>query len=98
MANFPKSTLIPVLLRKTLEELTQIEQQAESVVLGGISAISALSQSTTFNPADAAVVLEACNDVRAMKLQGITTASAPAMGHGLRFQPVQNPQGITWGH
>ena len=94
-------TLTRILLRKTDAELETIASQAEQVALGGITSISALSQSTTFDTASAGVVLEAVERVRGMRERNPDASAAdlagPTLGHSVRFQPVKPPQGMTWG-
>lgn len=98
-ASVSKSAILSVLLCKSLSEIEEIQQQAEQVVFGFITSIAALSQSTTYDPDNAAVVMEACVEARAILEGGGGPAdAAPAtFGHGMRFQPVCNPPGMTWG-
>lgn len=93
--------LTSILLRKTDAELETIASQAEQVALGGISSISALSQSTTFDPDAAGVILAAVERVRQMRARNPDASpddlAGSTLGHSIRFQPVKPPQGITWG-
>lgn len=91
--------LTRILYRKTDAELDAIASQAETVALSGIGSISALSQSTSFNADQAAVILEAVENVRAAREKdpNATAPDGEALGHSIRFQPVVPPQGYTWG-
>lgn len=80
--------LLPILLRKAPSQVAEIAAQAESVIFGGTSSISALNQSATFDPETAGVVLEAINQVHALRAldPGATAASlpAPSLSHTIR--------------
>lgn len=94
-------TITQILFRKSDAELEAIALQAEQVALGAITSISALSQSTTFDTGDASIILGAVETVRRARAVNPDACGddqpAPTLGHSLRFQPTQAPQGVTWG-
>lgn len=94
-------TITQILHRKTTAQIDTIATDAEQVALGAITSISALSQSTTFSTEDASVILAAVESVRRARELDPNASGAdvpgPTLGHSMRFQPVQPPQGCTWG-
>lgn len=96
-----QQTLVTLFLDKTDAALDTIAAQAESVALGGMTSISALSQSATFNTEDAGVILAAIVDVRRRRRANPDACAddvgGPTLGHSMRFQPVKPPPGTTWG-
>ena len=80
--------LLPILLRKTPSQVAEIAAQAESVIFGGTSSISALNQSATFDAETASTVLQAINQVHAIRaIDPAATAAAlpqPSLSHGIR--------------
>jgi hypothetical protein len=100
-ASLDKTTVSRLLLRKTNEQIALIGEQAETVALGLSESISSLSNSTTFSREDANVVLSAVDHVRGLReaapAAGPDAIAEPTLAHGMRFQPVRNPQGVTWG-
>lgn len=80
--------LLPILLRKTPSEVADIAAQAESVVFGATSSISALNQSATFDADSAAIILQAINQVLAIRaVDPAATAAAlpaPSLSHAIR--------------
>lgn len=94
-------TLTSILLRKTDAQVETIAAQAEQVALGGITSISALSQSATYSTEDAGVILAAVERVRQIRARNPDATAddlaGPTLGHSIRFQPVKPPQGCTWG-
>ena len=95
------STITRILFRKSDSELSAIQSQAEQVAFGGISSISALSQSTTFSIDDAGIILDCIDRVRSAREIDPDACGddlpSSTLGHSIRFQPVQPPQGVTWG-
>jgi hypothetical protein len=93
--------LARVLLGKTDQEIALIKSQAETVFLSLASSMSALSQNTSFSREDAGVVLSAVAYVEKLRADNPTAdaSSLPAetMGFQARRQPVNDPQGTTWG-
>ncbi len=94
-------TLTKIFFRKSDAELNTIAAQAEQVAFGAINSISALSQSTTFSIDDAGLILDAIERVRSAREVNPDACGddmpGTTLGHSIRFQPVQPPQGITWG-
>lgn len=70
-------------------ELIEIRDQARQVVFGLVKRISALSQSTDFDPESAQVVLRVANSVLSSRAAGDGATDAislrPTMGHQVRF-------------
>jgi len=94
-------TITQILYRKTDAQLDSIATDAEQVALGAMQSVSALSQSTTFSSEDASVILAGVEAVRRARECNPDASGAdipgPTLGHSIRFQPVQPPQGVTWG-
>lgn len=94
-------TITQILYRKTDAQLESIATDAEQVALGAMVSVSALSQSTTFSTEDASVILYAVETVRRAREADPNASGsdvpATTLGHSMRFQPVQPPQGCTWG-
>ena len=57
-------TIKQILRGKTSAQIASIQADAEQVVFGCVSSISALSQTTTFSTDDAGTILEAINQYR----------------------------------
>lgn len=80
--------LLPILLRKSDAQIEEICADAEQIVLGAMTSISALSQSTAFDRDDAAVILRACGEaLRLRKADPSADPSSigpPAIAHDLR--------------
>ncbi len=95
------SALTRVFFRKTDAELDAISAQAEAVITSGMTSISALSQSASYSPESASIVLEAVEAVRSARASDPNACAedlpGPALGHATRFQQSQDPQGATWG-
>ena len=82
-------TLVPLFLDKAPSQVEAIYQDAEKVVLGFATSISALNQTAAFDRGDAAIVLEAVRKVRRIRKDnpGATSESLPepALAHQLRM-------------
>ena len=95
------SALTRLFFRKTDDELDTISAQAEAVITSGMTSISALSQSASYSPEMAGVVIEAVEAVRSARATNPSACAddlpGPALGHATRFQQTQDPQGVTWG-
>lgn len=95
------ATYTRILFRKSDTELATIRAQAEQVALGAITSISALSQSTTFNNDQALAILDACDTVQREREKNPDACGdsigETALGHSVRFQHYEQPQGVTWG-
>jgi hypothetical protein len=94
-------TITQILYRKSDPELATITADAEQVALGAMSSVSALSQSATFSSEDASVILQAAESVRRARENNPDASGSDlpgtTLGHAMRFQPIQPPQGCTWG-
>lgn len=100
MANLNADVLVRVLFRKTPEQLDAIAEGAENVALGGISRIKELSTEADYSVADAGVILDAVDRVRAAR-DKCPNASAASLGgttlaHYARFSRNPMPAGLTW--
>jgi len=80
--------ILPILLEKTPTEVAVIAKQAEDVVFGVTTSISALNQSASFSMEDAGIIADACRQIRALRAADpdVTAAAlpAPALAHTLR--------------